>query len=274
MKKLLVTFAALLVTAALFYWFPFDMPGGTEAEKGVPITRVWLAREEAELLPWLKKMAAVYENTAGRRVYIRACMDVECRAAEEGAKGVVPPDVLAAPRQAQAIALQGYALFLRDETAEKTTPSPTSALFFRLTPVPEKAPSPPPMPGLSSLSTVLVPEGWPRPMENAVFSPDPAGEFAKGTGEAAVLTAAQAEKMPFAVRAYALPDGFLPLTAKAFSAPGEQFLDFLLGETAQRGLSAVGLYSVQPGLSLYDAAAQPIRTLIESNRKSELRTEK
>ena len=266
MKKTIVTILALLATAALFYAFPFRAPREAEGQKGVSITRVWIAEEEAALSPWLRKMAAAYEKETGKRVYLRSAAKAEAQAALQNATGVVPPDVLMGQGLKERIAWQGYALFVRDEAAEKSTPAPTSALFIRPSPPPQASPSPAPTPGREEIASILVPEGWPASLENAVAAKDVMGAFEKGQATAAVLTAGQAEKLPFAVRAFALPDGLRPLTARAFTGPGEAFLAFLKEEAAQRALAAAGLYSVRPGLVLYDAAAQPVRAMIEGAR--------
>lgn len=265
MKKTLCMLLAILAAAGLILHFPFGSGREPVRDKGVRVTRVWIAPGGEALSFWVRKQAGAYEKQTGNRVYIRMAPDTEAEAALRGDREAMTPDLMMQDREGTVMALQGYALFLRDETGEKKTPAPTAALFSPPTPAPAPPASPAPMPDPESLAPILIPASWPYETAGGVPCADPRGEFAGGKGNAAVLTAGQAEELPFAVRAYALSRGFLPLYARAFTERGEGFLSFLLSASCQQALSAAGLYSPEPSLTLY-GEDQPVRALIERSR--------
>ena len=268
MRHRLVTLAALLLTAALLYFVPETEEG--EKRSGVETAVLWVNEKEKAVDRWLKKCAAAYEKETGCRVYLRAATEEESKAALGGTEGVVPPDLLVSPESGETVCLRGYALIVRDETAARTTPAPTGALFIRPSPEPRQTSEPETVFDPALLIGALASEELLPLFPEAALSRDPAGEFAAGNGKAAILTAGQAAGLAVGCRACALPEGrgFLPVRASSLTAEGQEFLSFLLRPDIQRTLSDFGLYTQNPGLILY-GGADPLRGLIESSRPSE-----
>ena len=268
MKKLILVLAALLLTAGLIYqgiglWKDRSAP----AEPHLRLVRVWIGEKEPSLSGWLKKMAARYEKQTETRVFLRSVSEAEAQAALSGNANDPIPDLLVLSDVGKPIALRGFALIVRDDSAQPETPQPTSALFFRPSPSPGPSASPAPEPNLDMLRAVLVPPGMADRMPGAVISADPAAEFAQGKADAALLTAGQAARLPFGFRFFALPEGkgFLSVGATAFFEAGDAFLSFLLAPGCQQTLRDTGLFS--PVMHLY-SPDDPIRYLIDTSHGS------
>ena len=264
MKKL----PAILFFLALSFGFMRFLPAvlrapGEQAEPFV-ILRVWNAEEEPAVQSWLRGQAKAYEQAAGQRVYLRTAAFQD--ALDSTAKGL-PPDVLILRSGDRLLALRGYALIVRDETAA-VTPAPTSALFYRPSPAPEAAETPAPWPEEKELRAVLCPEALTDALPGTVLSTNPAADFAQGKADAALLTPGQAAGLAVGYRAFAIPEGkgFLPVRATAYTEAGEAFLSWLQGDEAQRALAQAGLFS--PRLRLY-GPDDPVRYVIECGYYSE-----
>ena len=263
-KRGIVTLSALLATTALVCLYPRLTQKTPAPEKGVQVLRVWVTEDERAVTVWLKERAAAYEKQEKRRVYLRAASRQEAEAALRGEAGVVPPDIMVMPGLDSVVALRGYGLFVRNTAGAAVTPMPTGALFSRPTPEPKKTREPLREPNWAALTAVLCPKELTDAVPNAVETDDPAAAFAAGKAEAAVLTAGQAGQLPFGYAAYPLPNGFLPVTARAFSADGGSFLSFLRGRISQFALRDAGLYTALPNVRLYDES-QPLRAMIEDS---------
>lgn len=261
-KSVYGTVIALLLTAGLIY-FAVNGGRGDPASDTVrfQLIRVWNREEEPAVGTWLKRMAAAYEKQTGVRVYLRKA-SLEETQVESGASR---PDLLVLPEGEQIIALRGYALILKDDTAQMETPQPTGALFFRPSPTPGPSPTPAPWPQGDELGAVLASEALLGRLPGTVLSADPAAQLSQGKASAALLTAGQAAQLGFGFRAYALPEGkgFLPVGASAYSDEGEAFLRFLLSSACQQSLRDAGLFS--PVTGLY-SPEDPIRYLIDNSR--------
>ncbi len=258
MRRFIVTLAALLATAGLVYScfrFPFQQSTGSPAR--LSLVRVWIAGQDASVSSWLRKQATRYEKETGVRVYLRTAPEqTNAESSPDTA-----PDLLISGEGEKAVALYGYALFYRDDSAQTVTPIPTSLLFIRPSPTPGADPTPAPTPDHPSFSVLLAPEKIQLP--GSVSSAHPVSDFVEGKGDAVLLTAEQAKQLPFAVRACPLPDGkgFLPIYGDAASPAGEAFLSYLTAEPSQRALADVGLFS--PDYVLY-RGIDPVRELIEN----------
>ena len=253
-----------MLTAAFVLRHP-GLTAPKEARRApLPVVRVWITEKEAAVSAWLRKQAAAFEKATGQRVYLRTATEEEAEDARGGREGVVGPDLLIGPGAGAPVALKGYALIVRDESAAVLTPAPTSALFFRPSPTPGPSPTPPPAPDWEGLGAVLVPADWRGSLPGAVVSADPAGDLAAGKAPAALLTAGQTARLAFGFRAWAVPGnaGGINVNAKALSPPGEELLVFLRTEAAQRTLRDHGLYAVSLGLY---GEEDPLRALIESS---------
>ena len=267
MRHRLITLAALLLTAALLYFVPEMGDGSGKRDRGVETTILWVNEKEKAVDRWLKSCAAAYEKETGRRVYLRAATDMETEEALGEVQGQVRPDLMIAPNAGQTVCLRGYALILRDESAAKVTPAPTSALFYKPSPEPRQDDAPAPAFDPALLTGALAPAELLPAVPGAAESRDPAADLAAGKAHAALLTAGQAAGLQVGYRAYALPEGqgFLPVQAAALTAGGQDFLSFLLRPDTQRSLRDFGLYTENAGLLLY-GSDDPIRQLIEGSR--------
>lgn len=266
MKKWLITLAALLLTGALIYAFPFPGSKRAAAPENKAVIRVWTLEKEKAAGEWLKKQAAAYEKQENRRVYLRAAEQREVSLALSGEREAVAPDLIIGPGQDGAVlALKGYALAVRDDTAALVTAAPTSLLFFRPSPVPGPVPTPEPMPDGAALGAVLAPAELVGILPGTVESADPAGALAAGRARAALLTAGQIARLAVGCRVYALPEGrgLLPVEGRALTEDGEKLLAFLQESEARRALADWGLYA--PDMCLY-SPEDPVRYLIDGSR--------
>jgi len=266
MKRAVVTLLALGLTAGLICLFPRAVSRETEAApRKEPILRVWVTDREPAVAAWLKKQAAAYEKTAGVRVYLRKAAGEEAENALQGEDGAPAPDVLIGPEGDTPVALQGYALILRDDGAAMITPAPTALLFSRPSPVPGPTAAPPAQPDWREIGAVLAPSGLSFPVPGAVASADPARDFAAGKARAALLTAGQAERLAVGFQAYpvAAGGGLLPIGGRAFTQEGISCLSHLQSGAAQGALADHGLYAVH--LLLY-TSRDPVRQMIDSSR--------
>ena len=265
MKKMLRTGFALLLTAALLLTVKSLWKQEQPSAPGPAITRIWLLEREPAVAAWVRSFSAGYEKETGSRVYLRAAMAEEATAARTG--DGIQPDLLLYPGTGFPVALRGYALILRDDTAAVATPAPTSALFFPPPSTPGPSPTPAPTPDPASFTAVLAPEELMDAVPGTVRSHDPAGDLSRGKAKAALLTAGQAAQLTFGFRAFAVPEGagLVSVCAQAFTPEGQRFLDALLRENSQRALRQAGLYS--PFLPLY-GPEDPLRRLIDDSRVS------
>ena len=230
-----------------------------------PLVRIWIGEKDAAAAAWLRKRAAAYEKETGTRVYLRSASEEEARGAMGGDNGLYQPDLLVISGGKTPVALRGYVLIARDDTAPARTPAPSFALFIRPTSAPDAPSAPSPSPKPFQPRSVLAPEEMLSALSGTVFSADPAAGLAKGTAEAAILTAPQAEALTFGYQAYPLPGGkgLVPIGATDFSEAGQAFLCFLLSPASQRALAQHSLYS--PCLALYQGQ-DPLRALIENGK--------
>ncbi len=271
MKKSLRTILALLATAALIFFGREALRGKNVPEpETVSMVRIWITEKEPAVSAWLRALAAGYEKETGERVYLRSATEEECTAARRGNGGALLPDALIAPGEGEPVALRGYALIIRDDTAVRATPAPTSALFYRPSPSPGPSPVPGPTPDPASFSAVLVLTEFSDVLPGAVPSGDPFADFTQGKAKAALLTAGQADRLPFGHQAYPVPGGagMRGVCAETYSAAGEFFRAYLQRPDVQQTLSQYGLYS--PYARLY-GPDDPLRFLIDGSME---RTEK
>lgn len=266
-KRKASTLTALALTGLLFLFSPFLPQNQAPAGSSEALIRIWILEDEPAVSRWLKKQAARYEKQSGRRVYLRSASREEMKSALEGREDAYPPDLMVMQGLEETLLFRGYALIIRDNEAQRIIPQPTSALFFRPTITPSPSATPAPVPALPSLSPILIPSCLSISIKGAETSVNPLAEFAAGKAPAAILTAGQAEQLPFGYRAHSLEngEGMLPVHGKAMSADGAALLAFLQDRPCQQALSEYGLYSFQKDLSLYDPA-NPIRHLIENSR--------
>lgn len=260
MRRIITTFAALLATAGLFYSaFQYLENDAKEPSAQPPLIRVWAVEQPPPVWSWLERQAKQYEKQNGTRVYLRAVSDRMMQSSD----GAFPPDLLVSAHSGTPLAMQGYALFFRDNAARMTTPHPTSLLFIQVSPTPGPSPSPAPTPDAARFSVVLAPKELRSAVPGSVQSARILQDFAEGKGDAAILTAAQAKQLPFPVSACPVPEGkgFLPIYGSAATAEGEAFLCFLLAEPAQKALADSGLFSSR--CSLYQGA-DPLFEMIEN----------
>ncbi len=264
MKKLLKILFFLILTFGLLRLLPTALRAPKEQEQPFTILRVWNAEEEPAVQSWLRGQAKAYERATGQRVYLRTASALD---AQERISLGLPPDALILPSGDRLLALRGYALIVRDETAAMT-PAPTSALFYRPSHSPEPAGTPAPWPEANELRAVLCPESLLSVLPGTVMSAQPASDFVQGKADAALLTPGQAAGLNTGFRAYAIPDGkgFLPVSAQAYTEAGEVFLLWLQDGAAQRALAQARLFS--PYLRLY-GSDDPVRYLIENSLLAE-----
>ena len=260
MRKMLVTLGALAVTAGLIWsLFGFQPRAVEPPSLQLSLIRVWVSGQDPAVWSWLRKAAKQYEKETGRRVYLRAGP-----AEDAGAlSGEYPPDLLISHEKGKCVALHGFALFCRDESAQAVTPDPTSFLFFRPSPTPGVSPTPVPTPNTALFSVLIVPQRLSSSFPGSLSSAAPLEDFISGKGDAAVLTVGQAARLPFRAAACPLPEGkgFLPVRCAAASPGGEAFFRFLLLEQTQRMMTDFGLFS--PYCSLY-RGTDPQREMIEN----------
>ncbi len=260
MRKFFVTLCALAVTAALVWsLFGFQPRAVEPPSLQLSLIRVWVSGQDPAVWSWLRKAAKQYENETGRRVYLRAGP-----AEDAGAlSGEYPPDLLISHEKGKCVALHGFALFCRDESAQAVTPDPTSFLFFRPSPTPGVSPTPVPTPNTALFSVLIVPQRLSSSFPGSLSSANPLRDFIDGKGDAAVLSVGQAAQLPFQTVARPLPagKGFLPIRSAAATPKGEDFFNFLLMEQTQRMMTESGLFS--PSFSLYQGI-DPLREMIES----------
>ena len=262
--KAFLAVLALGLTAYLAQELPrWDEASETAPHAPLTVVRVWVGEQESAFKGWLKKRAAAYEKETGKRVYLRTVSGSDLSALEQADSGAVAPDAAVLPAGSTPIALRGYALIVRDETAAAVTPQATGALFFRPSPTPGPSPAPAAWP--DSLGAVLAPVELLNALPGTVKSASPAEEFAAGRADAALLTPGQAARLPFGYRFYALPGGggFVPIGANAYSEAGNAFVQYLLREDSQRALEAHGLFS--PFLRLY-GPDDPLRYRLDRER--------
>ena len=264
MRKRVRTILALLTTAALIFFGREALRERSEPPETVRMVRIWIAEKEPAVSAWLRSLAGGYEKETGERVYLRLAAEEEVSAARRGEDGILLPDVLISPDAGEPVALRGYALILRDDMAGRTTPAPTSALFYRPSPSPGPSPVPGPTPDPASFSAVLALPELMDVISGTIRSGDPAADLARGKANAALLTAGQAGKLPFGYQAYPLPDGagMRSVGAETYSAAGERFRVYLQRPEVQRTLAQFGLYS--PFSRLY-GPDDPLRFLIENS---------
>ena len=267
MKKFGKAFLAVLALGLTAY-LAQELPRWDEASETAPhapltVVRVWVGEQESAFKGWLKKRAAAYEKETGKRVYLRTVSGSDLSVLEQADSGAVPPDAAVLPAGGTPIALRGYALIVRDETAAAVTPQATGALFFRPSPTPGPSPAPAAWP--DSLGAVLAPEELLNALPGTVKSASPAEELAAGKAQSALLTPGQAARLPFGYQFYALPGGggFVPIGANAYSEAGNAFVQYLLREDSQRALEAHGLFS--PFLRLY-GPDDPLRYRLDQER--------
>ena len=259
MQKKLGTLLAVLLTGLLMYaaamQFPFQNAKPPAAR--LSLVRVWMESLDGDTAAWLRKRAKTYEKETGMRVYLRSVASVQD---ENGSA----PDLLISEEAEQPVAWQGYALFIRDETAVTVTPVPTSALFLRPSPTPGPSPTPAPTLGPAKLEKVLCPAPLIGVLPGTVLSVHPAEDMKNGKGQAAILTAKQAAALPFGVQASPLQNGSGKRTigGQAYSPAGEALLEYLQQKPSQTALAEHGLYS--PFFQLY-AVNQPVYAMIESS---------
>jgi len=267
MRKAVRTLLALVAAGMLMLVLPGLLsPEDHAAPPARRTVRVWITETDPAVAQWLKRQAAAWEKAAGHRVYLRAAAQEETDAAGEGASGVVPPDVIVCAGGLNPVALRGYALVVRDESAALVTPAPTGMLFSPPAASPGPSPTPGPPMDIESLAGILAPPEMAHALAGAEESVHPLRDLLSGKGRGALLTAGAAEGLGAGWQAYALPDGagFLPVSARVLSSAGGEFAAYLRTDGAQRDLAACGLYS--PALRLYDPARDPLRALIESSR--------
>ena len=264
-KRIAVTCAALVLTAALVWLFPGKQEQPGNAGSARPVLLIWVTERESAAMGWLKKQAAAYEKKTGVRTLMRRAEGEEAADALAAKPGAVIPDLLVGPEGDEAVALRGYALFLRDDGTVPVTPAPTSALFFRPSPQPLETPAPPAFPSWDTVGAVLTPRELSGAVPGAVASADPPADFQAGRARAALLTAGQAARLTVGARAYPVPDGggLIPVRARAFSPRGQAFEAFLKEKDAQRALAAHGLYALAEPLYPPD---DPVRFLIDASR--------
>ena len=254
--RLSLFFLAWAVTGLLIYLaLPAAGPQGPENADTPPLARVWLRESDAAFSAWLRKRASAYEKEQGVRVYVRQATQEEERA--------LPPDLLIGAPEGETLALRGYALILRDEQAPVLTPLPTSALFFRPSPTPGPSASPAPTLNPEAAAPLLTPLQL-QNLPHALASRDPLADFIQGKAPAAILTAAQAARLPFGYQAFLLPNvqGIEAITGLSYSEAGEKLAAFLLSDASQQALAAQGLYS--PRLRLYTGEGG-VYSLIENS---------
>ena len=260
MRKKLVTLTALLATAGLaFSFFHFSADAPQAPDPHLRLIRVQAAGQDPALWSWLRKEASRFEIETGTRVYLRTA-PMDSAASLEGG---VPPDLLISMRGDETVALQGFALFYRDDAAVSVTPRPTSFLFVQPSSKPAPSLLPEPTKSPPRFSTVLAPASFLTVVPNAILSSNPLQDLIDGKGNAAILTAGQAERLPFqaGIQPLAGGNGFLPISASVLSPNGETFLRHLLSASSQRALADVGLFS--PLYRLY-RGVNPWREAIES----------
>ena len=260
MRKILVTLCALAVTAALVRsLFGFQMRAADMPSEQFSLTRVWVSDQESAVWSWLRKAAKQYEKETGRRVYLRAVP-----ANDAGTlSGEYPPDLLISHEKGKCVALHGFALFCRDDSAHAVTPYPTGFLFFPPSSTPGVSPTPASTPSAVLFSVLIVPKRLSSSFPGSLSSTNPLRDFIDGKGDAAVLTVGQAAQLPFQTAARPLPagKGFLPIRSAAATPNGEDFSNFLLMEQSQRLMAESGLFS--PCCSLY-RGIDPMREMIEN----------
>lgn len=264
MRKALRTLLAVCAAGVLIGCFPRLLtPRERKSAPQRKTVRVWVTEEEPAVARWLKKEAAAYEKETGRRIYLRAATEQEALSVRQRAEGTVIPDLIVETGSGEAVALRGYALFLRDDTAALPTPAPTGMLFSRPAPSPGPTPEPGPDVDVQSLSGVLAPACLMEALPGTVLSAQALSDLVSGKAAAALLTAGEGQTLGSGYRAWALPEkkGFLTVGGNALSSLGGDFIAFLRREAPQRALSAFGLYS--PLLRLYDPTDDPLRAMIE-----------
>ena len=145
------------------------------------------------------------------------------------------------------------------------TPAPTSALFFRPSPVPSSDRPGPTLPPWADVGAVLVPKEGKDAVPGAGLSKDPPGELAAGKARAALLTPGQAARLTAGFRAYPVPEGkgLIPVRAEALTEDGQSFLLFLLREDRQDALRENGLFSLTRRLY---SPEDPVRYLVDGSR--------
>lgn len=262
-KTVVVTCLALLLTAGLASLAVSGKEDGDEkSQRRIPFARVWLLDQGEDMKGWLRACCAAYEKVSGVRVYLRRASDQELESARGGKEDVPLPD-LTVGGEGVCLARRGYALILKDETAPNVSPETGGGLFFRPSPTWGPPETPAPMPENVLQGAVLVPPGLSGAVPQEIISDQPAAALAQGKAKAALLTAGEAEALPFGFRAFAVPGGkgSLPVRGEALSAAGEALLDYLLSDAAQQRLSAQGLYS--PRLLLY--GGDGVRGIIEKS---------
>ena len=255
MKKHFFTLIALLLTGVFaflgFRLFFRELPRPVS----MSLLRVWVTGSDPSLNAWIRKGAAFFERQTGKRVYVRSASQAEAAGLASGTPETnteLPlPDLLLSPGTGDPVALFGYALVVRDDSAPVATPMPTGALFFRPSPSPGPTPLPPAAPDISALPVVYAPMEMSKLIPGAVPHPHPDSAMIQNNPSAALLTAEQAAGLSCGYRAYPMPDGrgFRAAGGKAFTPEGRELLAFLKNEKAQLALKAHGLYS--PFLRLY-----------------------
>ena len=256
---------SVLCLALLFLPGKWKQESQSDA-RAFSITRVWVQGVNGDIWKWLKGRASTFEKETGQRVYLRQASPEEMESLSALDENALSPDLALFPGGKNIVALTGYALILRDDSQPVMTSAPTRLLFYPPTPDPSALPSPAPLPAVPKYVSFLCPPEIFSPLPGAAESANILSDFINGKAQAALLTASQAEQLPFGYQAYPVPEGkgFLPLGGAAITEDGEKLLSFLLSEPSQKALANSGLYS--PSYSLYPGG-DALRSLIESGKK-------
>lgn len=268
MKRKITTPIALALTCLLVFYAPKLLMQAAPGQRSLNITRIWMDGIDPAAAKWLQKQSAAYEKKTGTRVYLRSASREEMEDALSHQAQAILPDLIITRQAGEPLAYLGYALIVRDDGANVTTPAPTAALFYRPTSVPEPAATIAPTPDMTALGAVLSPDDLSHSLPGIIPSAQAREDFIAGKAPAALLTAGQAHALPFGYQAFPVPgkEGAEIISGRSFSKAGQDFSLFLMDASAQVNLKEHGLYSVLPQLQLYDEN-DPLRMLIEKSLK-------
>ena len=110
---MLVILFFLALSFGLLHLLPAALRAPEGRDQPFTILRVWNAEEEPAVQSWLRGQAKAYERATGQRVYLRA-------ASLASADQDLLPDALISQSGDRLLALRGYALILRADTAAVT----------------------------------------------------------------------------------------------------------------------------------------------------------
>ena len=268
MKQKITVLIALGLTCLLGFLAPHVLRQADSGQHALKITRVWMADMNPAAVKWLQKRSAAYEKETGKRIYLRSATQEEMQGAISGNEQAILPDLIISRVDGDKLAYLGYALIIRDDKADVSTPAPTGALFHPPTSSPNPFPTIAPTPDMTTLGAVLSPDHLSVSLPGIIPSAQTSAEFIAGKAHAALLTAGESHALPFGYQAFPVPgkEGAETISGQSFSKDGRDFALFLLTVPSQQALKNHGLYTVLPDLYLYDES-DPLRMMIENSLK-------